>query len=435
MDKLDKIILVDKVMKDIYKFVCSDEILKNDFHKYLKSINAENASKRQIERLFVPYVFERKLNNPPESIIEIYNSSAKSSEPEMIKSFLNARYSVFKIESVQKFGFELYDLINEKTDNFSSITRMVKYRGISAGDYISAGFFKYNGEYYLIEIDKVFYSAEAADAARYAIVKLVSSPWIVYEDNPEKEKEIQNGIETMYNKFIKLFGTDEIITTNAYADNIIGILNDEDDIKNLNMDDAVKPLNEYKFFKIKELNNSYDNFLENSLGGFSSHSEIYDVGIIYDRELGLYSIPFYKTFCMIFENCHIVENAKECITYFLTNSSISDNIIKRVSAKYPDFIEKINKILNTDYTFDKLIETYKSEFLKRKIYSPASVLYHSVVFSTSLEMIDKTSVEKNMQKISSTISDDSSNKKRIKIGRNAPCPCGSGKKYKNCCLK
>jgi len=22
-----------------------------------------------------------------------------------------------------------------------------------------------------------------------------------------------------------------------------------------------------------------------------------------------------------------------------------------------------------------------------------------------------------------------------KVGRNAPCPCGSGKKYKNCCLK
>lgn len=23
----------------------------------------------------------------------------------------------------------------------------------------------------------------------------------------------------------------------------------------------------------------------------------------------------------------------------------------------------------------------------------------------------------------------------MKIGRNAPCPCGSGLKYKNCCLK
>jgi hypothetical protein len=26
------------------------------------------------------------------------------------------------------------------------------------------------------------------------------------------------------------------------------------------------------------------------------------------------------------------------------------------------------------------------------------------------------------------------NKKTVKIGRNAPCPCGSGKKYKKCCL-
>jgi len=26
-------------------------------------------------------------------------------------------------------------------------------------------------------------------------------------------------------------------------------------------------------------------------------------------------------------------------------------------------------------------------------------------------------------------------KKRMKIGRNDPCPCGSGKKFKKCCLK
>jgi len=28
-----------------------------------------------------------------------------------------------------------------------------------------------------------------------------------------------------------------------------------------------------------------------------------------------------------------------------------------------------------------------------------------------------------------------STRRRVKIGRNAPCPCGSGKKYKNCCLR
>ncbi|MBL4940036.1 MAG: SEC-C domain-containing protein [Colwellia sp.] len=26
------------------------------------------------------------------------------------------------------------------------------------------------------------------------------------------------------------------------------------------------------------------------------------------------------------------------------------------------------------------------------------------------------------------------NQNRPKVGRNAPCPCGSGKKYKKCCL-
>ena len=26
-------------------------------------------------------------------------------------------------------------------------------------------------------------------------------------------------------------------------------------------------------------------------------------------------------------------------------------------------------------------------------------------------------------------------RKLIKVGRNDPCPCGSGKKYKNCCIE
>ena len=37
------------------------------------------------------------------------------------------------------------------------------------------------------------------------------------------------------------------------------------------------------------------------------------------------------------------------------------------------------------------------------------------------------------------ISEDDAEKdfpiKKTKIGRNEPCPCGSGKKYKKCCLK
>lgn len=42
--------------------------------------------------------------------------------------------------------------------------------------------------------------------------------------------------------------------------------------------------------------------------------------------------------------------------------------------------------------------------------------------------------KKKEYQYSSTSSDHSEQKKSLKIGRNDPCPCGSGKKYKKCCL-
>ena len=88
--------------------------------------------------------------------------------------------------------------------------------------------------------------------------------------------------------------------------------------------------------------------------------------------------------------------------------------------------------MEADYTLETLIQKYKSEFLKRTIYSSTSVLYHSTVFSTSLEMLEVDEVEETSiyeevfeEPVINT----------VKVGRNDPCPCGSGKKYKNCCLK
>jgi len=41
----------------------------------------------------------------------------------------------------------------------------------------------------------------------------------------------------------------------------------------------------------------------------------------------------------------------------------------------------------------------------------------------------KDAIEKENRKATSIKSG-----KRVKIGRNDPCPCGSGKKYKKCCM-
>ena len=425
MAVIDKLNDINSVIKDLFEYVTTDEGVKSDFQEYLSTMGMLNPSPSQMEKIFIPYVFERNLGTPQKSVIEMYNESKTVSNPEIAKSFLNAQYSVFRVEKILKNGFELFNLTNEKQYTVLSLTKMTNFRGIGIGEFIVARIFNFRDEYYLIGIDNMLPPNRIKDAIRYAIIKIVQSPWLVYQDNPEKEKAIKKDIKTISKKFKEIFGTDEFITTNKYADTVIGILNDEDSIDELDINEAQKPLDKYRFFKVKELNSGYDNFIENSLNGFSGHDELYDVGIIIDEELGLYSIPFYKTFCMIFEDDKKTENAKDCVNYFLNNDSISDKILLRVADKYTNFIDKINEVLESDYTLETLIDTFKLQFKKHKIYSSTSVLYHSTVFSKSINLVEQ---ETNMQEAKAPLTN-------VKVGRNEPCPCGSGKKFKNCCGK
>lgn len=388
MNAVEKIIGINEVLKDIFQFVQEDTIIKPDFQEYISTMGASNATSAQMEKLFIPYVFERYLGEPAKNIIEQYNERAKTKKKSIAESFLNAQYSIFKIKRVLKNGFKLYNMTNEKEYEVLSLTKMTNFRGIGMGDFIVARIFKLEDEYYLIGIDNILSSSMEEDATRYAVVRIVQAPWLVYQDNEEKEQEIKNTISETYQKFIDMYKTDEIITTNKFADDIIGQLSEDEFKEDFDIAEAVKPVESFKYFEIKELQNDYNNFIENSLGGFSSHKEIYDVGIIMDKEFGIYTIPFYKTFCMIFEDGDKVENKKECINYFLNNDSVSDSLLKRVAVKYPNFIEVINKELESNYTLESLIERFKMDFLRRKIYSSTSVLFHSQVFSTSLGLLD-----------------------------------------------
>lgn len=430
MTVIDKLNMINNVIKEVFEFVTTNEQTKDDFKEYLSTLGMLNPSPAQMEKIFIPYIFERNIGTPQQSIIEIFNKFGKPTDKTVAKSLVNAQYSVFRVEKILRNGFELFNLTNEKQYTVLSLTKMTNFRGLGAGEFIVARIFKFNDEYYLIGIDNMLPQSRIKDAIRYAILKIVQNPWLVYLDNKEKEKEIKKDIKIIHQRFKEIFSTDELVTTNRYADKIIGILNDEDKLEDIDLKEALKPLDEYKFFVIQELNNNYDNFIENSLGGFASHKELYDVGIIADEELGLYSIPFYRTFCLIFEDTEKVKDPKGCINYFLNNDSISDKILLRVAEKYPNFIDTINEILGENYTIDTLLNTYKQQFIKHKIYSSTSVLYHSTVFSRSIDLIEQA--EKEHEEIPTATSQSTTSKK---IGRNDPCPCGSGKKYKNCCLK
>ena len=222
-----------------------------------------------------------------------------------------------------------------------------------------------------------------------------------------------------------MFNTDELISDNKNVDELIGLFNDYCENANEELKEQVaqylKEPEEFSFFKVKEFDSQYNNFLENSMGGFSSHESTYDVGMIFDETSGLYIIPFWATLKHGFENDYKqIENYSDCLKSILENDKIPNTILSRLNNEYKNFMSVTNEILEKNYTFDELVQHYKADFLTQKIFSPTTVLYSSEIFTKTISMIEDEE-ETNQPQTGK------------KVRPNEPCPCGSGKKYKKCC--
>lgn len=417
---------INNVIRNLAEFIQTNELVKDDFNEYLRTIGANSNNRVPLQSACFNYILERNLGEELKSIPQLYMENTKKLSKEtksIIEAIDNSISSVFEVKRVLKNGFELFNIVNERKYMITSLMKMTSLKSIGSGDFIIARIVNFGGDYYLLEISGVLPITKKDEAYRFAVAKIIQNPELVYLDNPEKQKEIEDDVAEIYKKFNEFFGTTEVITTNRYADDLIGMFNDyAEEGKKADFSNLIVEPEEYKYFEVNEFNNSYDNFLENSLGGFSSHKETYDVGIIYDEELGLYAIPFYGTFNKIFEvkDYTKITNYDLCIKYFLNKDKYSANLIRNVANKHSNFMEIVNAVLAKNYTLDELLKTYKRRYVDNKIISSTTVLYRSNAFSRTLGIIE-----------------DNENKPQIdtskKIGRNDPCPCGSGKKYKKCC--
>lgn len=418
---------INAVIRNIADFIQVHQDIKDDFNEYLRTLGQNSRNGVNFQAACFSYILERNIGEDYKSIPELYLENNKGLDKEtktIVEAMQDSISSVFEIKRVTKTGFEFLNIVNEKRYMVTSLIKMTAFRGIGVGCFIIARVVKIDGDDYLLEISGVLPSSRKTDAYRFAVAKIIQNPELVYLDNPEKQKEIEQDVADIYEKFTEFFGgKTEIITTNKNADELIGLFNDYAEEGNKSdYEQYVTEPSEYKFFNVSEFNNSYDNFLENSLGGFSSHTEEYDVGIVYDKELGLYAVPFYGTFNKIFEvkDYTTIENYDECIKYFLRNDKYSANLIRTVADKHKNFMEIVNAVLAKNYTLDELLRVYKRRYLNNKIMSSTTVLYRSNAFSNTLGIIED---EENKPEIDLT----------KKIGRNDPCPCGSGKKFKKCC--
>ena len=427
----DELKSINDIIKDLALFIRQDEVIQPDFAEYIKTIGINTSSSSiQFQAACFNYIFERRLGAQRKSVFEIYierKADLSEESKTIVEELKNSIASVFEVKRVLRHGFSLYNIVNEKIYEALSLVKMTSFKGIGSGQFVVARVFYHNNSCYLLEISGVLASSKKDEAYRYAVAKIVQEPELVYLDNPEKQKEIEDEVENIYTKFVEFFGTDEVVTTNKFADDLIGLFNDfEESGQKSDFSDKIQLPEKFRFFEVKEFNNSYNNFLENSLGGFSSHEETYDVGIIFDKELGLYAVPFYGTFNKIFEaeNINDVENFDKGIEYFLLNDKISANLIKKVASKHKNFMEIVNKVLQNSYRLDDILKKYKNKYLQTKIFSSTTVLYKSKAFSQTLGIIEEAEEKPKLDLTQIDIS---------KIGRNDPCPCGSGKKFKKCC--
>lgn len=432
MSVIDKLSSISDTLSSVFKFAQENSEIKEDFDEYLKTIGMYNAAASEINSVLVTYVFERAFHKGADSVFSMYlkeKQDIDSNTKNIVLALQNAIDALFEVKAVQKTGFDLYSLVNEKKYFAMPLVKMSHLRGIYKGNYILARIFPYENEYYIIEIRETYSSMHKDRVLKYAVAKIIERPENLYKDNDQKLKEIETEISKFSEKFTSCFGSDEVITTNECVDNLISDFNDYyfDSEKDPSaIKELIKPIENYGYFKVPEFNSSYDNYIESSMAGFSSHSSKYDVGVIFDKELGMFIVPFYGTLCHIFEtdNYKDIKGWDECIKAFMENDKIPATLVKKLAEKYPNFLDVLNDLYGTQMALDEFLEQYKLDYLKNKIYSPTSVLYASKSFGDLMGFIP-TEEEIKAKEIQAQNGQT--------IGRNDPCPCGSGKKYKKCC--
>ena len=422
--------LITVITDKLIDFMSNDPDIKEDYEDFTLTIGAKKLPREEIRSRTITYIFTRQLQN--KSIFDIFLEKCTNltkQEKETVNALKNVITGVFRIDKIYKNGFELYNLINEKNYEANVIGTMTSYRTAYAGSFLYCRLCRLNDKYYVCDVRALTGADKTGGAQRYAVSKIIENPNNVFIDNPEKLKEIKGQIKDFHKKFHECFSSDEVITTNKFADDLINAFNDycesgNEAIKEIVSKGIEKPQNQ-GYFPTKDFHFSLDDFAKKSVAGFSATGETYDVALVYAEKSGMYAIPFYNTFCRIFEeeNYKDIPNYEQCVENFLKNTKIPSVIFEKVYKKYPNFPERISEITGENLTFEQITEKYKPNKDNLPIIAPAAILYSSKVFADLM----KTEIEAEEQENSGEVQNP-------KVGRNDPCPCGSGKKYKKCCM-
>ncbi len=417
---IETLSLISKTMDDLIDFTVNDEALSKDFEAFLIKNEIKIERQNELNDCLINYVLDEKMQDRTR-VLDYFLIKNPSCNKDIISAFKKSFKSVFRIDKILKNAYNCTCLANEKDFELIPLVKMTNLRGIGLYDYIKARIIELDGAYYILEIFDCFGQFREHHANIETVKCLIKYPESQTFYNNVKLIELQNSTKLFNQKFMETFDKDEIIISNTQADEFIKEFNllVEGKIDKISKEKYADYKGDFGYFELNK--NGEEDFIKNATGGFGTSEKPYDIGFFADTNSGLYIIPFLGTFNEILRQNSLenIENAKKCVEYIMLSDKVSPNLLIKKDEEHKNFIPLINNVFNQNFKdIREIIGCFKEDWLIFDKFSPTMVLYNSKTFE---KMIGYKEEKENKETAPSA-------------GRNEPCPCGSGKKYKNCCL-
>jgi hypothetical protein len=332
-------------------------------------------------------------------------SGLREEEKAIVLKWNDPVVGIFQIKKILPDGIVAENLINEVdyTIKPTLIPRQLEEVAVP-GAFFEAKIIPAGDKEYTFSGAQSFLDGSEMEILQRAASLQREHPALAFRDNEER---IRWGFELQKREralFIEYFGGDEVLTEGKKLNEIWS------GFMKFKMDRHDKPIPE--------------GYNPPQLGFPKNLIRSRDVGIVFEEDTGQHYLINFGSILDVFRDPDEskIRRFEEEILIYLEEDSIPPGILRRIFFRYPQNAEFITrKVLNRpDFDlqrdFDSLMDEFKPSFKSKRIYPQ--------MLPMSDRMVKAIRPEINQQQRS-----------EAKIGRNAPCPCGSGKKYKKCCGK
>jgi hypothetical protein len=401
---------IRKMLVDYFQYTLlkKDDALKKAFLKASREeygdplvIDSEDGFHEFTDNFAYSYRFPDNLTVIDRFVSETPDLSEK--EKATVLRWKDPVVGLFQVKRTLPDGFVAENLINEVDYTIKPTTIPQRFEQLARpGAFFRAKIIPASDSEYIFSGVQEFLDISEKEMLKKVAQLQMKHPQFAFRDNEEK---IRRGFELQKKDrelFIEYFGSDEILTEGGKLPALAA------EFINYRFSKIEKPLPEG--YKPPEMS-----FPEGLL-------KSKDVGIVFDELSGQHYLVNYGIILNVFQSPDElkIQRYKRDILTYLEDKTISPHVLRRLFFRFPQNAEfVIRKILDRpefglEKDFDSLMEEFKPSFKGKRIYP--------YILPMSPKYVQAMKPELNQKK-----------EYGQKVGRNDPCPCGSGKKYKKCC--